>query len=859
MSLDAARPPSRWVYSYEPGIEAEAAGRMVTKGNMIMRHDLAALPFVLASGNDIVLAPPQRPAFLDSLKKAGFTDLPQFRQDVPEELRKNIGHRPYGRPGEHLRRSNVAKYRSDVVVCRSLPEICEAVDRLGPKVVIKSEFSSSGQGVRWRWDAATEKWAQNRLRQDGAVTVEPWMDIVVELSGEFLNGEWGGVSIVVVEHGIWRGQWLGDPLEKMSQEVYDFVFVERQVELALRALNMPQACGSETCGMDVAIVRLPPEAGGGLEVRYLELNARTNMAHYALGAKRWVPSAQRFDVIRVSDLEDSHIPLTDPENATMWCAVLDMKKEPGKTAGAAFALPPQTPEPKLELKPIDNTSVEKQGEPDVSTGRKKDDTQIVRQAAEVGSSERGGAVLSASQELDDERLQGEHIKSGSGMENRSPHCVEEPRNSNSFPEPLEPAEQWARLPESRLEEVLVTDELLSDACLAFRRTEWSYLYQLLVVALPQFFSRCAARKAVRSGHVQVDGTKVTDENTASPPPGARVMVRVASASRVPQDLARRLQKLNLKSERPEARIRILFQDVDAGWAVVNKPAGMESNPTADSIGTNTLAFQDYLQAVLPPPRFGMHCHSPKVCHRLDFRVSGPMVVATSLDAERALTRSFEEHETRKEYRAIVCGAVGDVGETLVVSAPVDGREAETRVEVLRVVQCPFFGSLSELRLWPVTGRRQQLRRHCAIELGAPIVNEEPALFEAAAPAWARRHGGSALPPAKKRGPGTLFLQAIEVHVPRPMLPSGRKREDAASGTADVVSVRTEVAKHFEELLQNAAFCFAWDRDHCSPEFADYHREKAERTEAYLQAQREDKQSKASVAVKTGKTSTEPRD
>jgi hypothetical protein len=25
------------------------------------------------------------------------------------------------------------------------------------------------------------------------------------------------VSVVNVEHGMWRGQWLGDPLERMSQ------------------------------------------------------------------------------------------------------------------------------------------------------------------------------------------------------------------------------------------------------------------------------------------------------------------------------------------------------------------------------------------------------------------------------------------------------------------------------------------------------------------------------------------------------------------------------------------------------------------------------------------------------------------
>ncbi len=52
--------------------------------------------------------------------------------------------RPYGVAGSHLRRSNVAKYRNDVSVCTSVEEINRAV-MMHEKVVIKSEFSASGQ------------------------------------------------------------------------------------------------------------------------------------------------------------------------------------------------------------------------------------------------------------------------------------------------------------------------------------------------------------------------------------------------------------------------------------------------------------------------------------------------------------------------------------------------------------------------------------------------------------------------------------------------------------------------------------------------------------------------------------------
>jgi hypothetical protein len=268
---------SRFVHVFGCGIETESAGRALNKGQVILRHDLAALPYLIAGKNDIVSAPPLRPEFIEYLReKTGILHFPEFRDNCVDDGSVPEGYEvlPFGVPGEHMRRSNIAKYRDDVAVCSTIEEVRAGVERFGPKVVLKAEFSSGGQGLRWRWDGETEAWAKNRLRQDGKVTVEPFMEIVTELSGEFLYGHWNGVSIVLVEHGMWRGQWLGDEHEVMSDEVYDFVFNHRQVEKTLCALNVPERCGMPCCGLDLAIVRT---ATGGLEVRLLELNARMNM------------------------------------------------------------------------------------------------------------------------------------------------------------------------------------------------------------------------------------------------------------------------------------------------------------------------------------------------------------------------------------------------------------------------------------------------------------------------------------------------------------------------------------------------------------------------------------------------------
>jgi carbamoylphosphate synthase large subunit len=93
-----------------------------------------------------------------------------------------------------------------------------------------------------------------------------------------------------------------------------------------------------TCGVDVAVVR---GSTGELQVRVMEVNARTTMSHYAIAAKRRVARAVRFEVLRLSELEaimggtganrDDILCLTDPETASTFCAVLHLQSQPAPT------------------------------------------------------------------------------------------------------------------------------------------------------------------------------------------------------------------------------------------------------------------------------------------------------------------------------------------------------------------------------------------------------------------------------------------------------------------------------------------------------------------------------------------------
>ena len=414
--------PPAWVYSFNAGVEAEAAGRAPTKSFAALRRDLATLPWLLAGPDDIVLS--QRPvsaAFVSALAAAGVdtSRLPAFSTSVPHD-RQIAGHRPFGIAGSHLGRSNVARYRSDVRVCRTLEEVVAAAASFccgescssstssnvgadgsgdgggggaGKTAHLSSTVASRGAqgrildlwtgctcGESWRRPgsssskqltrlgrpgcrgaqlvrararggsslvgalcAADAQWATNCLRRDGVLTVEPWLDeIICEVSGEWLDGTWCGVTQFDAPHMRWGGTHLHAwERGKVTDELHQFVCVDKAVEALIEPLDVPGTCGSSTCGLDCAIVRRSRSGGRSgtagqqplkaqeLEVKILEVNARTTMSHYAHAARRRVPGAKRFVVVRVSELGPNLLALTDHHGLppTAFVAAVDLGRQ----------------------------------------------------------------------------------------------------------------------------------------------------------------------------------------------------------------------------------------------------------------------------------------------------------------------------------------------------------------------------------------------------------------------------------------------------------------------------------------------------------------------------------------------------
>lgn len=107
---------------------------------------------------------------------------------------------------------------------------------------------------------------------------------------------------------------------------------------------------------------------------------------------------------------------------------------------------------------------------------------------------------------------------------------------------------------------------------------------------------------------------------------------------------------------------------------------------------------------------------PYIVHRLDRCTTGLMVIAACSYSARDLSASLKEGLWHKEYIAQVEGKVSQ--RSGIMDYPVSGKPAMTKYEVIGTEN-----DYSILRLTPITGRKHQIRQHCA-RFVYPIVGDE---------------------------------------------------------------------------------------------------------------------------------------
>ena len=124
-------------------------------------------------------------------------------------------------------------------------------------------------------------------------------------------------------------------------------------------------------------------------------------------------------------------------------------------------------------------------------------------------------------------------------------------------------------------------------------------------------------------------------------------------------------------------------------------------------------------------------------HRLDRGTSGCMIWAKTDEMHACLLTEFFLRQALKEYTTLVAPApptetLSTEKPTIDIVSPVQGRPARSQVSLLEqfkcgkdseneIAECTLVSSAALLLVKPSTGRRHQVRVHCAEVLKAPVL------------------------------------------------------------------------------------------------------------------------------------------
>ncbi|MBC7885541.1 MAG: pseudouridylate synthase [Saprospiraceae bacterium] len=168
-------------------------------------------------------------------------------------------------------------------------------------------------------------------------------------------------------------------------------------------------------------------------------------------------------------------------------------------------------------------------------------------------------------------------------------------------------------------------------------------------------------------------------------------------------------------------MQILFEDDHL--IAVNKPNGIFVHRTSLDPEATVFVVQEVRNIV------GKHVYP---VHRLDRKTSGVIVLAKSKEVQSELNSSFRDREIEKSYLAIVRGYTDEKGHIDYPLTNDSGKiqEALTDFETLQHMEIDLNSGTfptsrySLIRIFPLTGRRHQIRRHLAHILH-PIIGDRP--------------------------------------------------------------------------------------------------------------------------------------
>jgi 23S rRNA-/tRNA-specific pseudouridylate synthase len=154
---------------------------------------------------------------------------------------------------------------------------------------------------------------------------------------------------------------------------------------------------------------------------------------------------------------------------------------------------------------------------------------------------------------------------------------------------------------------------------------------------------------------------------------------------------------------------------DSSFTIFCKPQGLATMGDSPSLHRSD-------SLLLPPDEVSTSKYKKCVpTHRLDKSTGGLVLCSKSLPCEIFLKELFRKKEIQKRYRAIVLGYVEAPAGT--ISSIIQGTEAVSEYRVTLRTRSGSYGWISTVDLWPITGKKHQLRRHMKI-LGHPIIGDK---------------------------------------------------------------------------------------------------------------------------------------
>ncbi|ETI31267.1 hypothetical protein, variant 1 [Phytophthora nicotianae CJ01A1] len=190
-------------------------------------------------------------------------------------------------------------------------------------------------------------------------------------------------------------------------------------------------------------------------------------------------------------------------------------------------------------------------------------------------------------------------------------------------------------------------------------------------------------------------------------------------------------------------LRVVYEC--SNLAVVEKPVGIHVKGRSKRTMEHALPLLLQTQQAAEAGDFELPM--PHAVHRLDYRVGGLLLVAKTRKTEVDLSAQLERHSVTKQYRAILVGNVREKIPTRDRNKPgvasielpsalmeiqdelhfldgeIDNKQCLTAMRIVSTTRSARYEWISTVDLWPLTGRKHQLRIHTARH-GHPIVGDD---------------------------------------------------------------------------------------------------------------------------------------